>query len=96
MTSRSPQLLRVHYRCLQPSGFSALWPAGAETRDDRVQPDQSRWVAMTRLQWMRTGLEGQRLETALRQELQRCHPGATDVLVESVSVLRRGEQFLRW
>lgn len=96
MNSRSHQLLRVHYRCLQTAGFSALWASGAEARREHVQPDQATWVAMERMQWVPAELEGPPLETALRQQLQRIHPGAKDLRLERVCVLRRGKQFLAW
>ena len=47
------------------------------------------WLAMTRIQWVPAWLEGEQLNWALVQELQRSHPAAKQVAVDRVTVLRR-------
>ena len=44
---------------------------------------------MTRIQWFPAWLEGEQLNWALVQELQRSHPAAKQVAVDRITVLRR-------
>ncbi len=80
--------LQVHYRVLQKGETATVWVAGT-TAGDTVPERWPAWLSMTRIQWLPAWLEGEQLDWALVQELQRSHPTATQVAVDRVTVLRR-------
>jgi hypothetical protein len=80
--------LQVHYRVLQQGETTMVWVAGT-TAGDIVPERWPAWLSMTRIQWVPAWLEGEQLDWALVQELQRSHPTATQVAVDRVTVLRR-------
>lgn len=81
--------LQVHYRVLQPGETKTVWVAGTSA-DDTVPERRPAWQRLSRFQWFPAGLDGEQLKRALMEELRRSHPTATEVVLESVKVLREG------
>ena len=80
--------LQVHYRVLRQGETATVWVAGP-TAGDIVPERWPAWLSMTRIQWFPAWLEGEQLNWALVQELQRSHPAAKQVAVDRITVLRR-------
>jgi hypothetical protein len=74
---------------LQQGETATVWVAGT-TAGDTVPERWPAWLSMSRTQWLPAWLEGEKLESALVQELRRSHPTAEYVNVDRVSVLRQG------
>ena len=62
--------LQVHYRVLRQGETATVWVAGP-TAGDIVPERWPAWLSMTRIQWFPAWLEGEQLNWALVQELQR-------------------------
>jgi hypothetical protein len=78
----------VHYRVLRQGETATVWVAGPAAGD--IVPERwPAWLSMTRIQSFPAWLEGEQLNWALVQELQRSHPAAEQVAVDRVTVLRR-------
>jgi hypothetical protein len=77
-----------YYRVLQQGERATVWvsgPSAGDTVPERWPP----WLLMTPIQWFPAWLEGEQLDWALVQELQRSHPTAEQVALDRVIVLRR-------
>jgi hypothetical protein len=84
-----PNKLQLHYRVLLQAETATVWVAGpsaCETVPERWPP----WLLMNRIQRFPAWLEGEQLDWALVQELQRSHPTAEQVALDRVTVLRQG------
>jgi len=83
--------LQVHYRVLQPGESETVWVAGTSAGD--IVPERwPAWQWLSLFQWFPSSLEGEQLNTALMEELRRSHPTATEVVLESVTVIRQGQR----